>query len=284
MTRRLIVTADDFGLSLEVNEAVEQAHREGILTCASLVVAGAAAADAIRRARGMPKLGVGLHLALYDAPAMAPGISRIAPDGKTLGRSAVSTGAAIMLLPKVRAAARREIAAQFDEYRKTGLPLGHLDGHWHCQQHPAVLAMALELGKPLGLRAVRIPFEPYGFSRRVAGGGLSPGRLAHVFGHFPLALFMRRQVAAAGLAANDRFFGKNDQGAVTEELLTQLVERLPEGVTEVGLHPAVRMPCGPHGLPLDWQPERELAALTSPALRRAVDAKGVELCRWADIA
>ncbi|MNC88805.1 YdjC-like protein [compost metagenome] len=86
------------------------------------------------------------------------------------------------------------------------------------------------------------------------------------------------------MAANDRFFGKNDQGAVSEELLTRLIEHLPEGVTEVGLHPAVRMPGGPHGLPQDWQPERELAALTSPALRRTVETQGVELCRWADIA
>src|SRR5471030_1738174 len=65
----LIVTADDFGMSIPVNEAVEEAHRKGVLTCASLVVAGEAAADAVRRAKRMPGLGVGLHLALLDAPS-----------------------------------------------------------------------------------------------------------------------------------------------------------------------------------------------------------------------
>jgi len=282
--RRLIVTADDFGMSLEVNEAVEQAHREGILTCASLVVAGDAAGDAIDRARSMPTLGVGLHLALFDAPAMVRESSMLAPNGTDLGERPVSTGAAIMLSGKVRSTARREIAAQFDAYRKSGLPLGHLDGHWHCHQHPAVLAMAIECGRPLGLKGVRVPFEPFGFSRDVARGKGAAGRLAHVLGHFPLAISMRRQIAAAGLAANDRFFGKNDAGMLTEEVLTSLVLHLPSGVTEVGLHPSVRNRPDRHGLPADWQPEAELAALTSRELRQAIEARGIELCRWRDLA
>ena len=280
---RLIFTADDFGMSLEVNEAVEQAHRDGVLTCASLVVAGAAAEDAIARARRLPTLGVGLHLALFGAPAAHLAASSVAPDGANLGESPVATGIAVMLTPGGRAAARREIAAQFDAWRKSGLPLGHLDGHWHCHQHPAVLAMALELGKPLGLKAVRIPYEPYRFSRAVAGRGMA-ARLMHAVTHWPLAREMRRQVRKAGLAANDRFFGKNDAGAMGEDLLVRLVEHLPNGVTEVGLHPSVRPWSGPHAPPADWQPTGELAALTSPHLRAAIAARGIELCRWSDLA
>jgi hopanoid biosynthesis associated protein HpnK len=282
--RRLIVTADDFGMSLEINEAVEQAHREGILTCASLVVAGEAAEDAIRRAHAMPSLGVGLHLALLDAPAAAPVPSAIVPDGAHLGSSPVTTGIAIMLSAKVRAAARREIAAQFEAYRKSGLALGHLDGHWHYHQHPAVLAMAIELGKPLGLKGVRVPYEPYGFSGEIGGGGRVLGRLAHAVGIYPLARAMRRRIAAAGLVANDCFYGIADAGEVNEDLLTRLVEHLPSGLTEAGLHPATRNAGGEHALPADWQPARELAALTSPSVRRAVEAGGIELCRWADAA
>jgi hopanoid biosynthesis associated protein HpnK len=255
-----------------------------VLTCASLMVTGPAVEDALRRARRLPGLGVGLHLALYDAPACHPEPSRIAPDGRTLGMDSTGTGVAIMLSGQVRAAARREIAAQFDAYRRTGLPLGHLDGHWHCHQHPAVLALAVAAGKPLGLKAVRIPYEPYGFSRRVAGGGVQGGRLAHVLGHYPLALEMRRQARRAGLAHNDAFFGKNDAGAVTEPMLRAMVAQLPPGVTEAGLHPATGHWPAPHNLPGDWHPENELAALTSPALRAAIAANGVELCRWADLA
>ncbi|MFT4025316.1 MAG: hopanoid biosynthesis-associated protein HpnK [Novosphingobium sp.] len=270
-------------MSVEVNEAVEQAHREGILTCASLMVTGPAFADALRRARRLPELGVGLHLALYDAPAAHPVPSRIAPDGRTLGMDSTGTGIAMMLSARVRAAARAEIAAQFEAYRKTGLALGHLDGHWHCHQHPAILALAIAAGKPLGLKAVRVPYEPYGFSRRVAGGGAQPGRLAHVLGHYPLALAMRRRLRAAGLRRNDSFFGKNDAGAVSEEMLRRMIEALPAGVTEAGLHPATGHWPEPHNLPADWRPAAELAALTSPALREALAANGVRLCRWADL-
>ncbi len=266
-----------------MNEAVEQAHREGVLTCASLMVTGPACDDALRRARRLPNLGVGLHLALYDAPAAHPEPSRIAPDGRRLGMDSTGTGIAIMLSPKARAAARREIAAQFEAYRKTGLALGHLDGHWHCHQHPAILALALEAGKPLGLKAVRVPYEPYAFSRRVAGGGAQGGRLAHVLGHYPLALAMRRQIRAAGMVCNDAFFGKNDAGAVTEPMLARMIAELPDGVTEAGLHPATGHWPAPHNLPPDWRPAAELAALTSPALREAIAARGVRLCRWSDL-
>jgi hopanoid biosynthesis associated protein HpnK len=247
------------------------------------MVTGPAFEDALRRARRLPDLGVGLHLALYDAPAACPQPSRIAPDGRTLGMDSTGTGIAIMLSGEVRAAARREIVAQFAAFAKTGLQLGHLDGHWHCHQHPGVLALAIAAGKPLGLRAVRVPYEPYAFSRRVAGGGLQPGRLAHVLGHFPLALEMRRQLRRAGLRYNDSFFGKNDAGAVDEAMLARMIVALPPGVTEAGLHPAAGHWPGPHNLPSEWEPAAELAALTSPALAHAIAANGVTLCRWADL-
>lgn len=285
MTRRLIVTADDFGMSVEVNEAVEVAHRAGVLTCASLVTAGAAAEDAIRRAKRMPTLGVGLHLALFGAPAQLRGEpgSRIARDGVNLGDSPATTGAAIVLSPRARAAARREIAAQFEAWRHTGLPLSHLDGHWHCHQHPAVLAMALELGKPHGLRAVRIPYENFMLSLRVAGGSARFKRLAEAIGHYPLALTMRHQLRRAGMRTNDWFFGKNDEGKMTAALLARLAEKLPSGVTEVDLHPATRRWPTLHAPPADWDPVGELHALTDPALRETIRANGVELCRWSDL-
>jgi len=279
--RRLIVTADDFGMSLEVNEAVEQAHREGILTCASLVVAGDAAEDAIRRARRLPELGVGLHLALFGAKASHREQSRLAPDGENLGESPALTGTAIMLSPKARSAARREIAAQFEAYRRSGLPLGHLDGHWHCHQHPAVLAMALELGRPLGLKAVRIPCESLAASKASRNGILA--RTLQAVSHFPLAAMMRRQVRAAGIAANDHFFGKNDAGHIDESLLLRLASHLPQGVTELGLHPSTRPWRGPHAPPTDWEPAGELAALTSPKVRQALAGAAVELIRWTDL-
>jgi len=285
MTRRLILTADDFGMSMEVNEAVEEAHRDGVLTCASLVVAGDAAEDAIRRAKRMPTLGVGLHLALYGAPAQLSGTRapEIAPDGVNLGDRPVRTGVAIMIVPSIRAQARREITAQFQAWRKTGLPLGHLDGHWHCHQHPALLTMAIGLGKPLGLRAVRIPHETYGLSRRIAGGQHSAARLGEAVSHYPLALWMRRRVRGAGLRTNDWFFGKTDAGAMDAGLLVQTIRYLPPGTTEIGLHPAIRPWRGRHAPPVGWRADEELQALKEPTVRELIRTSDVTLCRWADL-
>ncbi|MDE2404939.1 MAG: hopanoid biosynthesis-associated protein HpnK [Sphingomonadales bacterium] len=283
--KQLVVTADDFGMSLEVNEAVEAAHRDGILTGASLVVAGDAAEDAIRRARRLPTLAVGLHLALFGARAAAPGRSPLAPDGVNLGESPVRTGIAMMLSARARAALRREIAAQADAFRRTGLGCTHLDGHWHCHQHPAVLPLALAAAASLGARAVRVPHETGAFSRAAAGQG-GVARPAQSLAHAPLAALMRRAARARGFATNDHFFGKVDAGAITLPLLLGMVAALPAGVTELGLHPARPgwSGSGPHAPPPHWRQDEELAALTSPDLRAALARHDVRLARWDEIA
>lgn len=269
--RRLIVTADDFGMSVEVNEAVEQAHREGVLTSASLVVTGDAVDDAVRRARRMPGLGVGWHLALFGARAAARGgPSAIAPDGVNLGETPVRTGIAIMLSAGVRRAMAQEVAAQAELYRRTGLACTHLDGHWHCHQHPAVLPVALAAASSLGARAVRVPWE--------ADGG-------QALAHWPLAALMRRQARAAGFATNDAFFGKVNAGGVSLARMLAVVAACGDGVSELGLHPALDgwAGRGPHAPPAGWRQAEELAALTSPELRAAIAARGVRLCRWDEI-
>ena len=285
MSKHLVVTADDFGMSLEVNEAVEEAHRTGILTNASLVVAGAAADDAVRRAKRMPGLGVGLHLAIFGAPAQQSGETQqmIAPDGENLGEKPVSTGIAIMFSPATRTAAKREIEAQFRAFGQSGLELGHLDGHWHCHQHPTILNLAIAAGRPLGLRAVRIPYEGLGWSHRVTGHRRLAARIGHAVSHAPLAGFMRLRTKAAGLRANDHFFAKSDAGSVSGDQLLGLLQNLPDGVTEVGLHPSTRQRIGIHSPPPDWNSTGELAALTDPRLRPEIERRGIILCRWADL-
>ncbi len=285
--KQLIITADDFGMSLEVNEAVEEAHRKGLLTCASLVVAGDAAADAIRRAKTMPELGLGLHLAQYGAPVAHAGLGQpLSDDGVNLGASPVSTGIAIMLSPKARAVARREIEAQFSAYAQSGLPLTHLDGHWHCHQHPAVLAMAIELGKPLGLKAVRVPYEPWRMAWQVSGQVIGLGAMIQAAAHRPLAAMMRAQCRRAGLATNDFFFGKGDAGAMDAALMIRMARALPNGITELGLHPAMDgwAGRGPNAPPAHWQLSEEVRALCDPALRAELTAQNITLCRWADLA
>src|ERR1700727_551611 len=168
MQRYLIVTADDFGLHEAVNEAVEQANRAGVLTAASLMVAAPGAADAIRRARGLPHLRVGLHLVLADgcamlAPELIPDLTD--PAGRMNSRMFLN-GVRFFALPRVRRQLEAEIRAQFSAFARTGLTLDHVNVHKHFHLHPTLLEMLLRIGGEFGVAAVRLPVEPLWFAAR----------------------------------------------------------------------------------------------------------------------
>jgi len=283
--RALIVTADDFGLSLAVNEAVEEAHRKGVLTCASLIVTGEAAADAVRRARKMPRLGVGLHLALLDAPSALKAAEipdLLEPGHDYLGSRAAVTGAKIAMVKHVREQARAEMHAQFALFRKTGLPLDHVDGHWHFHMHPTLVGILIhDLAAPFGVKAVRVPSEPAGPSSRAAGGEGRIKRWGTALANGPLWAALKLRLRKAGIGSNDWFFGLNDTGAVVRERMLGFVAELPAGVSEIGLHPASGPLEGPFAPPAHYRVTDELAGLTDPDVIEA--CRQVRLGRFADL-
>lgn len=240
MSRRVIFTADDFGLDLAVNEAVERAHREGVLTSASLMVTAPAAADAVARARRLPGLAVGLHLVLVQGtPACAP--SEVTPLLTSEGRfldSPAQAGLRYFFSPTARAALAREIRAQFEAFKATGLPLDHVDGHTHLHIHPTIFSLLLEIGRDYGLKAMRVPYERPIASWRAAGTG-GALRLAASGAFAPWAGVMQARLRRAGVAANDCLFGFHDTGRMTETLVLKQLESLkPDSVTEFYFHPA----------------------------------------------
>src|SRR4051812_14479606 len=136
--RRLIVNADDFGLSRSINEAVIRAHREGILTTASLMVNEISCAEAVELAKQNPRLGVGLHLTLLMghsalAPEEIPGL--VNEKGEFLN-DPVKVGFQYFFRRELREQLRREIHAQFARFRATGLAPDHVNGHLHLHLHP----------------------------------------------------------------------------------------------------------------------------------------------------
>ncbi len=244
MTDRAVITvADDFGLSPAVNEAVERAHREGILTSASLMVAADHAADAIARARSLPGLRVGLHLVAVEGPAALPAADLpdlVGPDG---GFPAAQIRLALRYAtsPRARRQLAREIRAQFEAFRRTGLTLDHANAHKHMHLHPLVGHLMIETGREYGLRAIRIPRE--------AGGG-ALGAWCRV---------LRAQARRAGLRTNDWIAGLADTGHMTLERVQHHLAHLRPGVTELYFHPATetdailrrRMPDYAHAAELD---------------------------------
>jgi chitin disaccharide deacetylase len=274
--KSLIVTADDFGLSLPVNVAVENAHRQGILTAASLMVGAPAMEDAVERAHALPSLGVGLHLTLVDgrpvlSPDEVPGL--VGPDGR-FSSDPVSSGIALFFSPKLRRQANAEIGAQFERFRRTGLQMDHINGHQHFHMHPVVTRAIARIAPDFGSPPVRVPLEPFGPSFR-ATGDRPLGRLATWLLYFAQTRWMRWQLSAAGLPLNDHLFGLNDSGAMVERRILQFVDHLPDGISEFYCHPATGRWSGPDNLPSCYRSEEELGALLSAAVRAKVEVRGL---------
>ncbi|HEV3091139.1 MAG TPA: hopanoid biosynthesis-associated protein HpnK [Candidatus Cybelea sp.] len=267
--KRLILTADDFGISPEVNEAVERAHRSGVLGSASLMVGAPAAEDAIARARAMPSLAVGLHVVLvHGRPVLAPQrVPDLVNDDGEFLTDLVRAGFRFFLRPRARAQLAAEVRAQFELFARTGLTLDHADAQSHMHVHPTVFATIVDVGREFGLRAVRIPREPFGGTRTIA----------------PWVALMRRRARNAGLATNDFVYGVNDVGALTEGRLLRVLERLPDGTTEIFFHPAVASFAGADAGTESYRWSDELAALTSPTVRAAIDRAGIERVTYGDI-
>lgn len=265
--RRVIVSADDFGLSEAVNEGIERAHREGVLGSASLMVAGTAAADAVRRAKSMPGLRVGLHLVVIEGAAcLTPTeIPDLVDTNGCFPSDQLKLGVNYFFKPHVRRQLAAEIRAQFQAFQATGLTLDHADAHKHMHLHPTVGRMMIEIGREFTLRAVRVPAEPASVMTAL-GEPQGLGARAMLAGTHVL----RRQIRRAGMVANDHVFGLAWSGHFTEARLLCLIPHLPNGVSEIYFHPAAKRDAAVTGLMPDYDHVSEMNALLSPAVRAAL--------------
>lgn len=275
--KQLIVTADDFGAAIEVNEAVERAHRDGILSAASLMVAGSAAQDAVARARTMPGLRVGLHLVLVEGKPVLPAsaVPDLVDASGHFRTDMARAGAAMFFLTKVRAQLRAEIQAQFAAFAATGLAFDHVNAHKHFHLHPTIAALMVETAATYGVKGARVPLEPQGVLAQI-----EPHKASGVVAlTVPFARGLRRRFRQAGIAAPDSVFGLAWSGAMTPARVKGLIEHLPEGLSEIYLHPAT----GPYaGSAPGYQYEGELAALTDPGLPPLLAAKAVRTGGFGD--
>jgi len=276
--KQLVVTADDFGVAREVNEAVEEAHRDGILTAASLMVAGAAAADAVRRGRAMPSLRVGLHIVLVDGRPILPAaaVPDLVDANGFFRDDMARAGAAIFFRGTVRRQMEDEIEAQFEAYRATGLPLDHVNAHRHFHLNPIVAAAIVGIGRRYGMRALRVPIEPW---RIVADIDPQTHRLAARM-VAPWAAWLRAQIRRAGLVTADAVFGLAWSGAMTKSRVAALLGRLPPGFVEIYFHPATTDAFA--GAAPGYRYADEFAALCDPDCVAAARRSGYALGGYAD--
>lgn len=247
------------------------------------MIGSPAARDAVARAKRDPSLKVGLHVVVVRGAPILPSehIPRIVDANGDLRRDLVGTSFRWALDREARAQLRREIEAQFEAYAATGLPLDHVDSHNHLHVHPIVFDMLMDIGPRFGMRALRIPHEPALASYRAAGDAFVSRAVWPLF-LSPWMSRMRRRARRAGVVTNDAIFGMRDSGHVTAERLRSFIRLLPDGVTEIYLHPAKGSSGDPSAAGYDH--EGELAALLDPAVRRAIQDTGVKLVSYGDLA
>ena len=270
--RRLIVNADDFGLSHSVNEAVIRAHRDGILTSASLMVNEPGFDEAVRLARENPNFGVGLHLTLLMghaalSPEKIPGLVN---ERGEFSNNPAGSGMNYFFKRALRSQLRAEIHAQFERFHATGLPLDHVNGHLHMHLHPVVFGILMEDWKKLRIGHLRLTRDCLARSRRMTSGQWFY-RVSHAVIYEWLSSRARRPLEERRIKHAQITFGLLQNARVDEEYVLKLLPELPEGDSELYSHPS-----------LD-NFKHEFDALISPKVKALVNELGVELIRYRDL-
>jgi chitin disaccharide deacetylase len=282
--KKIIVTGDDFGLALPVNEAIVDAHRIGILTTASLMTGEPFFQDAVERAQQHPSLRVGLHLTLVEGrptanPRQIPDL--VDADG-AFSTHLARAGFRFFFRPGIRKQLETEIRAQFEAFHRTGLKLDHANAHNHMHLHPTVLGLMLRAGKDYGLAAVRLPHEPPLCSWRDSKTARGSIFASSIF-LFPWMKLMKHLLRRAHVRYNDFFFGMADSGSMTLDRVLCILSNLPAGVTELGFHPATRRCAEIDRTMPNYRHEEEFLALTSGELRSAVQAANIQRIAFNDL-
>lgn len=284
MPRNLIVNADDLGWTAGVNRGVAEAHRNGIVTSASLLANGAAFTEAVELARKTRGLGVGMHLNLSDGPPTAAheAVPSLVNDSGEL------EGGPDGLLLKIatRALSMREVEteweAQISKIRAAGIEPTHLDGHKHVHMLPGLFEIALRLAKRHGIGAIRVSHEASNLRAALSTGALRAAVVlkqgVQARGLKLLARDAREQADRAGVSTADYFCGIAQTGELTKEGVARLLRSLPEGTTELMCHPgyadeALRKTA----TRLQGSREKEVEIFTDPEIRNLVASQGIRL-------
>ena len=281
--KRLIVNADDFGIHAAVNRGIAAGYNVGIITSTSLMAGGAAFADAVRVVGECPGLGVGVHLTLvgggYPVLSTQSVPSLLDETGRFLPSHPVFI--ARYLAGKINLAeVERELTAQVEKICDAGIVPTHFDSHQHLHVLPGIFAVVTKLAARFDIRAIRKPAEPICFF-----GGMmpSPGRVAGRCALSLLAAWSMRNAKLAGLAVADHFYGMLAGGHMEQKYFSAILRSLPEGVSEIMVHPGADNKI--LGGFYDWQYhwEQELSSVTSEETMQYLAAQPIELISFKEL-
>ena len=288
--RRLIINADDFGLTGGVNRAIVEAHEGGVVTSATLMANGQAFEDAIALAQSRPRLGVGCHVVLVDgAPLLDRTAVRTLLDPGGSGdphfREGITRFGALALLGRLNEnEIEAEAVAQIRKLQGSGIAVTHIDSHKHTHLFPRVLRPLLRAAASCGVKAIRNPFERMQGSQLAASPSLWR-RWAEVGVLRGLARQFREAVQQAGIATPDGTLAIVATGSLNDRLLRLMVEHLPDGIWELVCHPGYNdADLREVHTRLRQSREQELKILTSPSTRELLAANEIELVSFRKLA
>ena len=283
--KNLIVNADDLGWTTGVNRGIAEAHRNGIVTSASLLANGVAFAGGVELARENPRLSVGVHLNLSDGAPVAgreavP--SLVGETGELVG-GPESWLLKIAMRGLVAGEVEKEWGAQIRKVRDAGVTVTHLDGHKHVHMLPGLFEIALRLAKRNAVGAVRVSHEASSLRTALSAGAelrasavLKQGVQAR--GLKLLARDAREKAERAGISTADYFCGIAQTGELTKEGVARLLRNLPDGTTELMCHPGyVDEELRATSTRLQVSREKEVEILTDPEIRNLVASQGIRL-------
>jgi chitin disaccharide deacetylase len=286
--KELILNADDFGLTLGVNEGIIRAHRDGILTSTTLMANAPRFGDAVERARMNPSLGVGVHLVLVGGRAAAP-VEQVASlvdeNGElphSLGTFVARVSAGLISQEHIE----RELLAQIEKVRASGIEPTHLDSHKHTHAHPQVMESMARVARECGIERIRKPFEALRDSwncTRIEGVGGATQLMATATTQISAPRFeiVSREYK---LRSPHRFLGVAMTGQISSKVLRRMIDTLVDGSTEIMLHPGMcDQELAGTGSRLQMHRQTELEALLDPELKRVVAERGIRLISYREL-
>ncbi|CAI3922129.1 Chitooligosaccharide deacetylase ChbG [Commensalibacter communis] len=283
MNRQVLISADDFGLSVEVNEAIEQAHRQGVLSTANLMIAGAAAEDAIQRAKRLPKLKVGLHLVVIEGPSVLPHseIPLIVNSNNLFPSDQLRMGIDYFFKKPIQHQLRKEIRAQIQTFIDTGLVLDHIDVHKHMHLHPSVGKMLIEISKEFGVRNIRVPHEPVKTLMAIDNTTYKEN-IGNLLVQYWTNI-LKYQLRHANMRYLDWCFGLSWCGHMKFDKISKLLHNLPKGRSEIFFHPSISHSGLYQNLMPDYEPTKELEALCHPDFPKILKENNITPITWDNV-
>jgi chitin disaccharide deacetylase len=284
--RRLIINADDFGLTSGVNRGIVEGNRSGVLTSATLMANAKASVAATELAKAQPSLKTGCHVVLIDGTPLTSDLPTLA-NGSSRFRSSLKQFALDAVRKQIAAEEiQRETEAQIRKIQACGITLTHVDSHKHTHMFPQILRPMLRAARAYGMRAVRNPFEPlqsWPKSMVLTNPGLW-SRSAAVLAFQMFASEFRRALKEEGMLSTDGTVGIAATGMLDQQILLKILKALPEGTWELVCHPGYSdADLQAAGTRLTQSREVELAALISVETREIITRQKIELISYADL-